>query len=108
LQRSNTISSNVTSGVNSNTGLAATLRSSTDGYRAFFHDNSGSLSEIRYCNPNITWGTGASVISDTNQKLSGITTDGGANLTTYGIDGSGKILSSTLASNEDWLKCKMH
>lgn len=106
LQRSNVISSAVSSGVNSDTGLAATLRSDTDGYRVFYHDNAATIRQIRFQNPNITWGQGIPVTSDTNESLIGLTTDSGANLTAYGIDESGRIRSSILKSNETWQECR--
>lgn len=106
LQRSNIISSEMVSGVNSNTDLAATLRSDTDGYRVFYHDSTSTIRQIRMYYPNITWGPGVSVISDTNERLTGITTDRGVSLSVYGVDSVGNIKTSTLASNESWQECK--
>ena len=106
LQRSNVISSEVTSGVNRNTSLTATLRSDTDGYRVLYHDNAATTRQIRFYYPNITWGPGVPVISDANEGLTGLTTDGGANLTAYGIDTAGNIRSSILTRNETWQECK--
>lgn len=101
------VSGAVTSGVNSSTGLATTLRSERDGYRILYHDISGATQQVRYT-PNVTWGQEISVIGEPNESVSAIATDGGANLTAYGIDATGNILTSTLANDGTWSECKLH
>ncbi|KAF4625964.1 hypothetical protein G7Y89_g12203 [Cudoniella acicularis] len=104
LQGTYTISGDVTSGVNPNTSLAATIRSSSDGYRVFYHDTAGNAKQVRYSGPlNITWGHELSVLDDVNGSPTALTTDSGKNLTAYAVDANKNILSSKLASNGTWI-----
>lgn len=100
------ISGNLATGVAVSSGLAATVRTSNDGYRVFYHDNNGTSRTIQYSYfASITWGTGTPVINDKSETITTITTDGGNNLTAYGIDNkTGNILPSTLQSNGTWLQ----
>jgi hypothetical protein len=103
-----TISSAVTTGINNSTGLAVTLRTAIDGYRVFYHDTIGKTRQIRYSGPlNITWSDGGSVIDDTSEFATGLATDNGKNLTTYGISSTGTILPEFLLSNGTWRKRKI-
>jgi hypothetical protein len=105
LQGSYTLSDAVTTGINNASGLAATLRGSTDGYRVFYHDLAGRTKQIRYSAPlNMTWGQEVSVIDTLNEGLIGLATAEGANLTMYGIDQTGDILSADLMNDGSYLK----
>lgn len=101
------ISGALATGVVPSSGLAATVRTTLDGYRVLYHDNNGSTFAIQYSYfANISWAAGTPVISDTSEILTTTTTDGGNNLTAYGIDKNGSVLASTLQNNGSWLHCK--
>ena len=109
LQGSYVISSNITTGVENSTGLAATVRTSNDGYRVFYHDDVGTTRAIQYSwLGNISWGAGTPVLNDSSERLTAITTDGGNNLSAYGIDATGNIKPSILQNDGTWLEGKMN
>ncbi|KAF2664142.1 hypothetical protein BT63DRAFT_102199 [Microthyrium microscopicum] len=97
------ISNAVTTGIDNSTGLSASIRSASDGYRVFYHDTLGRTRMLNYSGPkNITWGDGASVIDSTTKSPLALATDGGNNITTYAVVNNGSMFAATLRSDNTW------
>lgn len=107
LQGVYTLSNAVSTGINPSTALAASLRNASDGYRVFYHDNTGETRMLRYSGPkNITWGESRPVITAENQVSGAVATEAGVNQTTYSIDGSGNVIPATLDHDEHWVSSR--